>query len=417
MIEVEVVETGPGRTYQLTNSQAGLLQQSKLVTVRLGVDGAWEVSGAGKVGVARIGDMVVRARPKVSIHRLFYLLGYGRNLAWRDDLVPYDSAAGLVHVIAESFARQADRALGRGLIHGYVERDDELAVVRGRLRSTEQVTRRFSQITPLLVRYDDFTPDVAENRILKAASRVLHTLPDLDAQVRRQLRTILDRLAAVTDLPFGAPLPTWRPNRRNTHYETSLWFADLVLRHHSVDLPPGSIEINGFMVDMPKVFEDFVTIALSSSLEGIDGHVVAQDPHTLDAAGRVQMNPDLVWHRGGQPVAVIDAKYKAEKPAGYPNADLYQLLAYCTALGLPEGHLVYAKGAEDPAVHVVRRAGVRLVAHAVDLDQPTADLERDMSALAGRIVLATRTNRADPDPIERGPSIDPTAGTAPPSCE
>ena len=31
---------------------------------------------------------------------------------------------------------------------------------------------------------------------------------------------------------------------------------------------------------------------------------------------------------------MIDAKYKAEKPAGYPNADLYQLLAYCTVLGL-----------------------------------------------------------------------------------
>ena len=53
--------------------------------------------------------------------------------------------------------------------------------------------------------------------------------------------------------------------------------------------------------------------------------------------------------RPGAAAAVIDANYKAEKPAGDPNADLYQLLAYCTVLGLPVGHLVYARGNANPA--------------------------------------------------------------------
>ncbi|MEO6122870.1 MAG: hypothetical protein ABIR32_04110 [Ilumatobacteraceae bacterium] len=68
-----------------------------------------------------------------------------------------------------AFARQADRALDRGVIQGYVERDDELAVVRGRMRYREQVTRCFGQITPLLVRYDDSTIDVAENQRLRSS--------------------------------------------------------------------------------------------------------------------------------------------------------------------------------------------------------------------------------------------------------
>jgi 5-methylcytosine-specific restriction enzyme subunit McrC len=33
-----------------------------------------------------------------------------------------------------------------------------------------------------------------------------------------------------------------------------------------------------------------------------------------------------------------------ERPGGFPQADLYQMLAYCTALRLPEGHLIYARG-------------------------------------------------------------------------
>jgi hypothetical protein len=69
------------------------------------------------------------------------------------------------------------------------------------------------------------------------------------------------------------------------------------------------------------------------------------------------LRPDIVWKVGGSPVAVVDAKYKAEKPAGYPNADLHQLLAYRMVLDLRTGHLVYAAGSREPARHVVRRSG------------------------------------------------------------
>jgi 5-methylcytosine-specific restriction enzyme subunit McrC len=86
-------------------------------------------------------------------------------------------------------------------------------------------------------------------------------------------------------------------------------------------------------------------------------------------------------------VAVIDAKYKAEKPAGYPNADLYQLLAYCTVLGLRSGHLAYAKGNEKPVRHVVRRSGIEIFSHAIDLDQPPDGLLAGMGDLAELIAM------------------------------
>jgi 5-methylcytosine-specific restriction enzyme subunit McrC len=144
-----------------------------------------------------------------------------------------------------------------------------------------------------------------------------------------------------------------------------------VLRATSVEHQPGSQPLNGFLLDMPKLFEDFVTVALREALvAGFGGRVDDQDRHYLDQAGRVVLRPDIVWKIRGSPVAVIDAKYKAEKPAGYPNADLYQLLAYCTVLGLREGHLVYAKGNDEPARHVIRHSGTEIFCHALDLSQP-----------------------------------------------
>jgi 5-methylcytosine-specific restriction enzyme subunit McrC len=58
---------------------------------------------------------------------------------------------------------------------------------------------------------------------------------------------------------------------------------------------------------------------------------------------------------------------------------------YCTALGLPRGHLVYAKGNEPAVMHVVRNVGVEIVQHALDLDQPPTDLLTDISDIAKSI--------------------------------
>ena len=52
---------------------------------------------------------------------------------------------------------------------------------------------------------------------------------------------------------------------------------------------------------------------------------------------------------------------KPEKPSGYPYADLYQVLAYCTALHLPRGHLIYARGNANPVRHVVRYSSIEMV--------------------------------------------------------
>lgn len=65
-----------------------------------------------------------------------------------------------------------------------------------------------------------------------------------------------------------------------------------------------------------------------------------------------------------------------------PNADLYQLLAYATALDLPGGLLAYAEGEEQPVVHEVRNAGKRLKIAAVKLSGSIADIRASIDELA-----------------------------------
>ena len=67
------------------------------------------------------------------------------------------------------------------------------------------------------------------------------------------------------------------------------------------------------------------------------------------------MTPDLVLRRPrGRPFAVADAKYKKVVPADgdrvkWSHANLYQLLAYCVALKLDTGILIYAESEGMPS--------------------------------------------------------------------
>ncbi len=80
-----------------------------------------------------------------------------------------------------------------------------------------------------------------------------------------------------------------------------------------------------------------------------------------------------------------DVKYKRIRYEHAPNADLYQLLAYATALDLPSGLLIYAQGEAQPAAHRVRHAGTRLEIAALDLSGTIEELLAGIDELAALV--------------------------------
>ncbi len=164
-----------------------------------------------------------------------------------------------------------------------------------------------------------------------------------------------------------------------------LRLAEVIWQATSPEHAPGSLLANGFLLRLWKIFEDFLVGALSEELQARHGGMRRSYPCHLDQACAVEMKPDLVWQVNGQPVAVVDAKYKPEKPSGYPYADLYQVLAYCTTLQLPRGHLVYARGNVEPKRHLVRYSGIEIVCHALDLTLPPAKLLTQVGNIADEL--------------------------------
>ena len=404
MKPVELDELAPGVERLLTPEQGRSLAGSGVVTAApsLYSPGVWQIGPAGKVGAARLGGIEINIKPKVPIARLLFLVGYALHAAaWRPETVPVAEAADLIPVVAQALWRQTERAIGQGLLPGYILVEKSSQVLRGRLRESEQLRRHHGLPLPLEIQYDEFTIDIPENRILRTACERMLAVPRVDAESQRMLRRLLRDFTDVTPLHRGEQIPGWQATRLNARYHAALRLAELVLRATSVEHESGTVAVNGFLLDMPRLFEDFVTVALREALvSAYGGRVDDQDRNHFDEAGQVRLRPDIVWKIRGSAVAVIDAKYKAEKPAGYPNADLYQLLAYCTVLGLRSGHLVYAKGNEEPVRHVVRRSGIEIFCHAVDLDQEPDTLIGQMRDLAQTIASVHLTAAVAPAPLE-----------------
>jgi 5-methylcytosine-specific restriction enzyme subunit McrC len=345
-----------------------------------GAAGAGGTGGAGATAGGQTDTIQVRISPKIPIARLVLLMGYARNPQfWRDDLVSLEEDADLPEALSHTLAVLAARALDQGVLKGYATVDESLPVLRGRLREADQI-RRFGVGLPLEVRFDDYSVDIAENRILLAAVLRALRMPGVSAQTRTLLRRLRLQLADVTLI--ARPRPTWTRTQLNARYEPALMVSEMILDGRSFELRVGDLVVSGFLLNMAKIFEDFVCVALRRALMPFGGHTTLQYSTHLDVDRSVSIQPDLVWSRGGRPVAVADAKYKAERPSGFPQADLYQMLAYCTVLGLDTGHLVYAQGEEAAGVVDIAGSPLRVVRHVLDLEAAPAQVLRQIATIA-----------------------------------
>lgn len=251
------------------------------------------------------------------------------------------------------------------------------------------MTRRPGMLLPLEVSYDDFTVDIPENRILRAAVRLMMQVPRLSEGVRERLAHIDSKLDGVSALRFGAPLPAWTETRLNERYVPALRLAEIILRNMSAEAGLGQRVVASFVVNMATVFEDFVTTALREALDMYPGETRGQYEANMDEAeigygkgDRVRMYVDIVHSVDRVPAIVFDAKYKAASASGaYPNADHYQMLAYCTALAVPRAWLVYA-GAGVPRTRRISNSSVSIVEFPLDVSQTPSALLARVNALA-----------------------------------
>lgn len=380
----------------LTRRQAELLGASGVVTVAPFGDGGWTITAASKVGSLTVDGVELLIRPKIKPENLFLLLEAGLpEQAWRSEAFEYATTFDLLSSVIAFFARTVETTLARGVLRSYRTEREAVVALRGRLDLRGQLARP-GVLTPVPCEFDNFTADNRENRYLRAAVRLAARVPTVHPADRGRLMQQLVALEEVSDVIVPADdLDGIVMSRLNAHYAPALRLARLVLANLTLMDRRGGTAASSFMVDMNDLFQRFVTERLRRALRDVLD-VEAEPPVHLAERNAVRMEPDLVFVRRGARVLVGDVKYKITRDAWACSADYYQLLAYTTALDLPEGLLIYclADGGRPERSVTVKWAGKVLHTRALDLTGSPAGVSAELHRLASWI--ADRARSASP---------------------
>ena len=354
-----------------------------------GEDAAYHLTPSSTVGAVEIGDLSVLIRPKIGIPQLLSLACYAMGVFKSQEkrLFDFEEKQRRRRTrLALALSAAARRAFSRGLLHGYRTEEEALHTVRGRIRFADQIRQRFGIPLPIEVRYDEFTDDITENQLVKAAAIRLGGMRLRSQQARRNLGWIAAMLENVSSVEsFPKDVPDVRFDRINEHYRGVVGLSRLILRHSAFESERGVVHATGFLMDMNTLFQEFLTVALRETLGLTERVFREKNIDTLDVDGKVKLRPDLTWWHGRDCQFVGDAKYKGIENESVPNADLYQLLAYVTALNLPGGLLIYAQGKAETATYTVRNSGRRLEVAALNLGGSLDAVLKRVDVLAERV--------------------------------
>jgi 5-methylcytosine-specific restriction enzyme subunit McrC len=393
MTVVTLDEGGGWVMAKVSPATADALEKESIATVGRKPDGTpYRLKAKLRVGAVRFPDLELCIRPKLSISRLWFLLGFAYDKVergWQEQEVTAWDQLDLLPAMAYAFLHATGKALAYGLPHGYRRESRALPVVRGRIREADQLRRHHGQMLPIEVEYSSLTFDVPETRVLRAATERLLALPGVASAAEVRLHDLL-RLLDHASPPRPRAIPSWTPTPSNARYQTALGLADLVLRGGSLEFQGNSdkLTVNGLLFYMDKVFEDFLEHALGGLLTPHGGVCNAQGVVYLDTANKLKMETDVRWWEGDRTHAIIDAKYSA-KPMKAEYR--YQILAYCARFGSPQGHIVYAGGNREPTRrHQIINPRIELFEHTLDLSAPIDEIRAQVQAIADQILALAR---------------------------
>ena len=372
-------------TADLTASQAHLLREryGKVLNVqRAWDDDVFELTARQTIGTLVVEGLRLTIEPKVPLTNLFYMLTFAYDLPeFREEEAPLAVGDDLFEFLVTIFVKQVDRLARQGIYRGYVDVDENAPHLRGRLLLGEHLRRNAIQPVRFAQRQTEFTADLLENRILKAALWQLASAPYRDETLRRRVRRAL---SAFSEVSLVAARPAAWPrvvySRPNARYRTPINLAQLFLRHLSLEGRAGSTPFMTYLLAMDQVFELFIARYLSQQFTTHPRlSVSAQESIWLDESRREKGRLDIVLRRSGRPWLILDTKYKTFDGAPH-ETDRNQMFMYSHALGVSRAILVYAD--DQPVAYEAKFPGMWLAARSLALNGSLADFRQRCRAFA-----------------------------------
>lgn len=315
----------------------------------------FEINPNQFVGVVRLqSGLTLDLLPKVPLFNVMWMIAEVERLEKMDfnrleNEVTISTFDDILEPIATAFVDEVEHLLARGLYRAYIEQEDNLSTVRGRIDFQEDLNRNLILRHRTYCRFTEYSWDIPENQVIRQVIRQLarwgfsKKLSRRLIALDRQMEDIrLTNLRANDVLRFNY-------SRQSEHYRPVHRFCHLFLDGFSLSEGAGDSPFDGFLIDMNTLFERFVAIKLRQALTSLrsDFRVLVQHHTKLFAEIGTEIKPDILLQRGSTTMFAADTKYKKRNSEAGASADYYQMIAYCTVYGLQHGWILYPRHLEN----------------------------------------------------------------------
>ena len=244
----------------------------------------------------------------------------------------------LLEIFISMFLDEVSKLIKIGIKSDYVELEDNLKFLKGKLKISEQIRKNIVHKERFYICYQEFSIDRAENRLIKSALEFLYKRSKSSKNQRliREYLFVFDEISSSSDI--NADFSRLKLNRQTKHYEQALLWSKIFLQNKSFSPYRGSDLAIALLFDMNVLFESYVGNFVKKKFPGTA--LQHSEKHLVENPRSFRLRPDIFLE--GKFIA--DTKWKIVKSRDdISQADLYQLYAYGKKYECGRLYLVYPR--------------------------------------------------------------------------
>lgn len=338
----------------------------------------------------------------IFIKNIYYILSYAFTSLNQGgyENVAAEEFDNLHNLFAAILARGIGRQLKQGIYREYLNRKEDVAVVRGKIDMPGTIQNRLAKRRVLACEYDELSENNLLNQILKTTVMLLLRHAKVDAEYKTDLKKEMLFFSNVDTIdPASVHWASIRFQRNNNTYRMLISLCQLVLEGMLMTTDDGEYKLATFIDEqrMSRLYEKFILEYYAKECPQVKA-IAAQIPWALDdGIGTMLpvMQSDIMLSHGSR-VLIIDAKYYTHTTQTQYNVhtlhsnNLYQIFTYVKNKDIEfgesphtvSGMLLYAQ--TDEALqpdHVYQMSGNQISVKTLDLNRDFSEIAAQLNAI------------------------------------
>ena len=339
----------------------------------------------------------------IFIKNIYYMLSYAFQTLNQENYedVAAESFDEMYDLLAAILAKGIGIQLKQGLYREYINRQEELPVMRGKINLPGTIKNRLVRKQLLTCDYDELSENNLLNQIIKTAVMLLLRNAKVKAEYKDDLKKKMLFFSDVDKLePTSIRWSSIRFQRNNQTYRMLISICQLIIEGMLITTDAGEYRLASFVDEqrMCRLYEKFILEYYSKHFPELSVSA-SQIPWSVDDGIRTMlpvMQSDIHLQKGNT-VLIIDAKYYShttqtqyDKHTLHSN-NMYQIFTYVENRDYEfgdedhkvSGMLLYAKTEEEiQPDNVYQMHGNQITVRTLDLNLPFSDIAKQLNTIA-----------------------------------